>query len=156
MSTVDGPFREPRYFMLGRMDAIQRAARREMLEAIRAAGYPYLRMPHVALLAHMTAEGRRIGEFAELMQVTKSAASQLVTFLESHGLVERVADPSDGRAVLVRATPAADLGFKVARTRYAKVEDEWAQILGRSRLRGVWRSLLDLERWQPARHRRKR
>lgn len=110
-----------------------------------------MRMPHVALMAHITGEGRRVSEFAELMQVTRSAASQLVTILEQHGLVERVPDPRDGRAALVRATPAADLGFRVARHRYAEIEDEWQQILGARRLQGLWKSLVDLEQWQARR-----
>src|SRR2546423_1149696 len=107
--------REPRYFLLGRMRAIERAAHRAMLEAIQEAGYPYMRTPHIALMAHMTPEGLRITELADLMQVTKSAASQLVTWLDRHGLVERVPDPADRRATLVRATSAADAGFRAAR-----------------------------------------
>lgn len=154
MSRAPKRFREPRYFMLGRMDAIQRATRRQMLEEIRAAGYPYMGMPHVALMAHMTVEGRRVSEFAELMQITKSAASQLVSFLEAHGLVERVPDPADRRASRVRATPAAELGFRVARHRYAQIEDEWTAILGRARLQDLWRCLLDLEAWQGNRAKR--
>jgi hypothetical protein len=101
--------REPRYFLLGRMRAIERAAHRAMLQAIQEAGYPYIGTPHIALMAHMTPEGLRITEFADLMQVTKSAASQLVTWLERHGLVERVPDPADRRATLVRATPLLTL-----------------------------------------------
>src|SRR3954452_14264368 len=99
---------EPRYFVTGLLRSVERAVNRERLQVLREGGYPYIGIPHITLLAHMTVEGRRITEFAELMQVTKSAASQVATFLEAHGLVERVPDPSDGRAVLVRATPKAD------------------------------------------------
>ena len=127
------------------MRAIERAAHRAMLEAIQEAGYPYMRMPHIALMAHMTADGLRITEFADLMQVTKSAASQLVTFLEAHGLVERVPDPSDGRASLVRATPAADAGFRAARHRYAEIEEEWKRTIGREGLARLAKMLGELE-----------
>jgi DNA-binding MarR family transcriptional regulator len=133
------------------MRAIERATHREMLEAIHKAGYPYMRMPHVALMAHMTVDGSRITEFAELMQVTKSAASQLVTFLERHGLVERVADPSDGRASLVRATQAADTGFRAARHRYAEIEEDWEKAIGSERLGELARTLEDLEAQRPHR-----
>ena len=131
------------------MRAIERAAHRAMLEAIQEAGYPYMRMPHIALMAHMTADGLRITEFADLMQVTKSAASQLVTFLEAHGLVERVPDPSDGRASLVRATPAADAGFRAARHRYAEIEDEWERVIGRGSLARLAKMLGELEASRP-------
>jgi DNA-binding MarR family transcriptional regulator len=132
------------------MRAIERAANRAMLDAIQQAGYPYMRMPHVALMAHMTEEGLRITEFADLMQVTKSAASQLVTFLEGHGLVERVPDPSDGRATLVRATPAADAGFRAARHRYAEIEDEWEMAIGRQGLDELAATLGQLENRRPS------
>jgi DNA-binding MarR family transcriptional regulator len=39
-------------------------------------------------------------------QVTQSAVTQIVTRLERDGLVERRADPTDGRAVLVHLTAA--------------------------------------------------
>ena len=141
--------REPRYFLLGRMRAIERAAHRAMLQAIQETGYRYMRMPHIALMAHMTTEGRRISEFADLMQVTKSAASQLVSWLEGHGLVERVPDPADRRAVLVRATRAADAGFRAARHRYAELEDEWERAIGREGLAQLAATLAELESLRP-------
>ncbi len=36
--------------------------------------------------------------------MTKQSMAQLVAHLEQHGYVERVPDPADGRAKLVRAT----------------------------------------------------
>ena len=94
-------------------------------------------------------------EFADLMQVTKSAASQLVTFLEARGLVERVPDPSDGRATLVRATPAAAAGFRAARHRYAEIEDEWELAIGREGLDELANMLGRLENARPSAHPRR-
>jgi DNA-binding MarR family transcriptional regulator len=155
MSSAPAPLADPTLFLLGRMRTIERAAHREMLARLHANGYRYLRLPHIAFLAHMTHEGRRLTEFAELMQVTKAAASQLVSFLEAKGLVERVPDPTDGRASLIRATPAALPGFKIARQRYAEMEDEWRELLGSRRLNQLVVSLKDLEAWaysRSARH----
>lgn len=129
------PLTEPEYFLLEPMRAIEQRVHREMLDALAAAGYHEIRVPHIAFLAHMTPDGRRPNEFAELMQVTKAAVTQLVDHLERHGLVERVPDPSDRRATLVRATPAADLGFAVARDRLAHIERQWERSLGRQELR---------------------
>jgi DNA-binding MarR family transcriptional regulator len=133
------------------MRSIERTVHREMLARLAEVGYPHLRLPHVAFLAHMTTDGRRLTEFAELMQVTKSAASQLVTFLEAKGLVERVADPSDRRASLIRATPAAALGFRAAREVYAEVEQEWSALLGPERLDQLAATLRELEEWRKLR-----
>jgi DNA-binding MarR family transcriptional regulator len=116
------------------MRAIERAVHTRMLQRLVAGGYPEIRTSHVALLAHMTTEGRRASEFAELMQVTKAAVSQLVAHLEQHGLVERSRDPADGRAALIRATPAADLGFRLARDELAAAEDAWEELIGTDRL----------------------
>ena len=49
-------------------------------------------------------EGSRLTDLAEQAQVTKQTASLLVTALEREGLVERVPDPADGRASLIRFT----------------------------------------------------
>ncbi len=148
LSSLEPSQREPRYFLLGRMRSLERAVHREILARLAETGYPYLRLPHVAFLAHMTTEGRRLTELAELMQVTKPAASQLVSFLEGKGLVERIADPSDRRASLIRATPAADLGFRAARQVYAEVEAEWSALIGAERLKQLAVTLNELEEWR--------
>ncbi|WP_238013479.1 MarR family transcriptional regulator [Dactylosporangium sp. AC04546] len=49
---------------------------------------------------------RRLTELTATEQVTQSAITQIVTKLEREGLVRREPDPTDGRAVLVHATPA--------------------------------------------------
>lgn len=151
LSTPESHRLQPRLFLLGRMRSIERAVHREMLTRLAAVGYPYLRLPHVAFMAHMTTEGRRLTEFAELMQVTKPAASQLVSFLERKGLVERVADPSDRRASLIRATPSADLGFRAAREVYAEIEAEWSALIGADRLEQLAVTLGELEQWRQKR-----
>ncbi|MGV8880882.1 MAG: MarR family winged helix-turn-helix transcriptional regulator [Rhodoglobus sp.] len=47
----------------------------------------------------------RLTTLAEAEHITQPAMTQLVTRLERDGLVVRAPDPSDGRAVLVEATP---------------------------------------------------
>ncbi|MFD1056286.1 MarR family winged helix-turn-helix transcriptional regulator [Terrabacter terrigena] len=138
---------EPQYLLLEPMRAIERAVHHAMLRRLADAGYHEIRVPHIALLAHMTTEGRRLSEFAELMQVTKSAVSQLVTQLERAGLLERAADPTDARASLIRATPRAERGFRVARALLADLEREWERLLGTGHLNDLAQSLRLLEDW---------
>jgi DNA-binding MarR family transcriptional regulator len=57
----------------------------------------------------------RLTELAGLENVTQPAMTQLVTRLEGQGLVERVKDPADARAVLVRATTAGEALVKQRR-----------------------------------------
>jgi DNA-binding MarR family transcriptional regulator len=141
---------EPRYFLLEPMRSVERAVHRAMMRELAAAGYDDIRMPHIAFMAHMTTEGRRLSEYADLMQVTKSAVSQLVTYLEQRGLLERVPDPSDGRATLIRATPRADRGFAVARSCLAEIEQDWERIIGAQQLRILADTLHRLEDWHQA------
>jgi DNA-binding MarR family transcriptional regulator len=57
---------------------------------------------------------QRLSELTASEQVTQPAVTQIVTKLEREGLVERRADPSDGRAVLVHIT---EEGLAVVRGR---------------------------------------
>jgi DNA-binding MarR family transcriptional regulator len=59
---------------------------------------------------------RRLTELAGLEGVTQPAMTQLVSRLERDGLASRLADPVDGRVVLVRVTEA---GVEVLRQRRA-------------------------------------
>ena len=66
--------------------------------------------------------------------------------LERHGYVERVPDPGDRRAKLVRATARGRELYAVAREVVAEIEDEWTARLGERkmrRLRGLLEELND-------------
>jgi DNA-binding MarR family transcriptional regulator len=59
----------------------------------------------------------RMGELSQGVLLSQPALSRLVDRLEARGLVERVADPEDGRAVRVGLTPAgSELQRAVGRT----------------------------------------
>jgi DNA-binding MarR family transcriptional regulator len=59
------------------------------------------------LLGRITDTGPvRLSELADWQEVDRSTMTTQVRRLEALGLVEREADPRDGRAVLVRATRA--------------------------------------------------
>lgn len=62
--------------------------------------------------------------------------------LDACGYVERVPDPRDGRAKLVRATERGRGSYSVARAAFAEVEQRWAERLGTDRAR-LLRELLE-------------
>jgi DNA-binding MarR family transcriptional regulator len=70
----------------------------------RDAGATNLRLAHTQLFPHITFDGIRMTEIARRLEVTKQAIGPLVDDLVAEGMVERIADPSDQRAKLIRWT----------------------------------------------------
>lgn len=72
---------------------------------------------------------RRISELAGEEQVTQPAITLLVNRLEDRGWVQRAADPSDGRAVLVSLTGAGADALHRLRAEYrALLHEEMATL----------------------------
>src|SRR4051812_5291943 len=69
-----------------------------------AAGYTDLRPPYMVVFQYIKPEGMRLTDLADLAQITKQSMGYLVDYLEAQDYVERVPDPADGRARLVRLT----------------------------------------------------
>jgi DNA-binding MarR family transcriptional regulator len=79
---------------------------------------------------------------AERAQVAKQTATALVDHLERSGYVERVPDPADGRARLVRLTRRGMQVIPVARAEERVIEQEWTQHLGARRMRQLREALV--------------
>jgi DNA-binding MarR family transcriptional regulator len=83
----------------------------------------------VGVLRKLTAGPRRITELAAEERVTQPAITLLVNRLGERGWVERVPDPTDGRAVLVSLTPAGQEVFERLRAEYrALLHEEFASL----------------------------
>lgn len=103
--------------------------------ALADAGYPDVQPTHGNnVFRHLPSEGARITEIAEQAQLTKQHIGQLVDYLEERGYVERVADPRDGRAKLVRLTQRGRDLERVAEQTLRQIEDELADRLGPERM----------------------
>ena len=68
-----------------------------------------------ALLTVMAHDGIRAGDLARIEKVAPPSMTRVVADLEARGLVEREADPADGRASLIRITPLGIKAIEVAR-----------------------------------------
>lgn len=103
-----------------------------------------LRPAHTALLPHIDRQGTRLTELAARLGVTKQAVGQLVGDLEAMDLLERVDDPRDGRAKLVRFTDkglkAIHHGLSVLRG----IETELTRRLGERRMRQLHEALAEV------------
>ena len=97
--------------------------------AMREAGYD-VTVAQSRLAQRIADEGSRLTELADRAQVTKQTASLLVAALEREGLVERVPDPDDGRARLIRLSARGREAAQRAKEVVMGVEREWTEHLG--------------------------
>lgn len=100
-------------------------------EQLAERGFADLRPAHGALGQHIRDQGSRVTELAQLAQVSKPTVVYLVNDLERLGYVERVPDPDDGRAKLIRFTERGAGAQEAAREIVAQIEHDWSLVLGR-------------------------
>src|SRR5215204_5672866 len=91
-------------------------------------GHPEIRPPHGNVMQFLDDAGTRVSVLADRAQMTKQSMAELVLHLERLGYVERIADPSDGRAKLVRATPRGRELYGIARLVVEEIEAEWTTL----------------------------
>ncbi|WP_232320292.1 MarR family winged helix-turn-helix transcriptional regulator [Herbidospora daliensis] len=117
-----------------------RAMEARVMAAGEEAGFTFT-IAQGRLLARVGPDGTRIGDLAEQAGVTKQTATFLVNQLEKAGYVERVPDPADARARLVRLSEAGWAGVAIARKVEAEVEAEWVAHLGEADAAALRRAL---------------
>jgi DNA-binding MarR family transcriptional regulator len=122
----------------------QRAFDAELNARLRERGYPDVRLAHSALFAHIDPDGTRSSELAERAGMTKQGMGQLVGDLEKKGYIERVEDPADRRAKLVRLTKKGWQHVRDAREIIGEIEEAYAQRLGDGRVKTLRAILKDL------------
>lgn len=121
-----------------------RALEERALTAVREAGATDLTPAQARLLQRVDPAGTRLGELAARALVTKQSAGFLVDQLERAGYVQRVPDPADGRARLVRLTPRARRLVPVAQEAVQETLTQWEDHLGREEMDRLVRALTRL------------
>ena len=111
-----------------------RELERRVADEVRAAGFE-VTMAQARVFQRIDEGGSRVTKLAESAGVTKQTAGYLVDQLEQAGYVERVPDPVDARARLVRVTARGRAAVDVARPVEEQVYAEWAEHLGVEDLR---------------------
>ena len=128
------------------LQQLSRDFERRVRDYLRARGHTELLPSHQVVFASLGREGTRLTVLAQHAGMTKQAMGQIVDDLEHLGYVERTPDPEDGRAKIVRFTPAG-LDFVCDA---AEVLDqtwrEYADLLGDAELEQLKHSLVELLR----------
>jgi DNA-binding MarR family transcriptional regulator len=119
-----------------------RAMTDALMARLAACGHAEVRLPHANVFEFLDDEGTTVSALAERAGVTKQAMAQLVAHLEAHGYVERMADPRDGRAKLVKATARGGEVFALARAATADLDARLKVRLGPEKVAQL-RALLD-------------
>ena len=121
-----------------------RALEQRAFDAVVAAGITNITLAQARIAARIAPDGSRVSDLAEQARVTKQSAAALVEQLEKAEYVERVPDPTDGRARLVRLTPRLRRVAEAADAEDARVHAEWADHIGEDRLQQQHEILRDL------------
>ena len=119
-----------------------------LYERFVAAGYPDVRPSYGSILLPLFEEdGLRMGELAVRARLSKQTMTTMVRLVERDGLVERRADPSDGRASLVFLTERARSFRPVAEATLGELDRLVVGTLstqGRDEVQAALRMLADL------------
>ena len=107
-------------------------------------GHQAVRVPHGNVFGFLDDAGTQVSELARRAQITKQSMAELVAHLERHGYVERVPDPADRRAKLVRATARGRQLYATAREVIAEIEADWTARLGPTKMRSLRELLQEL------------
>ena len=89
-------------------------------------------------------EGARATELAAAARITKQSMGAIVDQLEQRGYGERVDDPRDSRAKLVRLTKRGRDAGRLMRATVRRVEADWGRRVGTARLEALRETLRDL------------
>src|SRR5215212_6273735 len=115
-----------------------------VFDRLAAAGFDDFTPAQARVFARIAPQGSRLTDLAAQTGITKQSAGFLVDQLERAGYVERVPDPADRRARLVRVAERGALSVEASRRIVARVEAEWTAHLGQRRMAQLRSILTDL------------
>ena len=128
--------------MIGALLRIPReAALRQVVAGLAAADFGDVRPAHFTVFQHIPPEGIRLTALAEAALMTKQSMGYLVDDLAALGYVERVPDPTDRRAKVVRLTARGRAVDETVRKVIRQIEADWAARLGQEEYQHLTRLL---------------
>jgi DNA-binding MarR family transcriptional regulator len=106
----------------------------ELTRRVAETPYSDIRITHGCVFGNIDTEGTRLTDLAERAFMTKQSVGEVVSDLEKLGYVERVPDPSDGRAKIIRLTERGHEARAVGMELIDELEQEWAERVGAERV----------------------
>jgi DNA-binding MarR family transcriptional regulator len=140
--------------LIGLLGEVQSAISDELYSRLQGIGFGDIRPAHGCVFGFIKrGGGDRLTALADRSGLTKQAVGEAVADLERLGYVERVPDPSDGRAKIIRLSERGREGAAAAEEIFADIERRYAAEVGEERFeefRDTLRRLFLLTR-EPAR-----
>jgi DNA-binding MarR family transcriptional regulator len=113
----------------------------ELARRVEAAGYTDLRPGHGCVFGTIDLEGSRLTDLAERAHMTKQSVGEAASDLERRGYLERVPDPVDGRAKIIRLTARGREAHAIGRGLIDELERDWAERFGEERIAALREAL---------------
>lgn len=116
----------PRHLM-----AVARHLQSTLMHAlIEQHGHRALKLHFGSFMTLIGHEGARITDLAEQLSISKQAVNQTINQIEDAGYVQRLPDPSDGRAKLVVLTAAGEQLLRQGAALIEGIEAEFSALIG--------------------------
>ncbi|HSC01945.1 MAG TPA: MarR family transcriptional regulator [Solirubrobacteraceae bacterium] len=132
MSTeAESKFRHP---LIRLLDVGLGAFSEELTRRVAETTFNDIRITHGCVFGNIDPEGTRLTDLAERAFMTKQSVGEVVSDLEQRGYVERVPDPRDGRAKIIRLTGRGQEAMALGRELIDEIEQEWAERYGADRV----------------------
>jgi len=120
------------------LNEVKVAAVRKLFVRLREEGFEHVREGHGCVFGFIDIEhGSRLTELAERAGLTKQAVGEAATELERLGYAQRIPDPTDRRAKIIKLTPSGVEACLTGRRIFAEIEREWAEELGEELIGGL-------------------
>jgi DNA-binding MarR family transcriptional regulator len=146
-SVTETTFRQP---LPGLLAELKEATLREVHARLAEQGYPEIREGHGCVFRFIDGHGSRLTDLAERSGYTKQAVGEVVVDLEGLGYLERVPDPADGRAKIIRLSDKGRAAQALALRLFDDIEREWAERVGEERMATLREVLEELTAAAPA------
>jgi DNA-binding MarR family transcriptional regulator len=135
---------QPDIALVPLLATVKEAVVAELHARLTALGFAEIRPAHGCVFANIDHTGTRLTELSERSGLTKQSVGEAVADLERLGFVERVPDPADGRAKIIRLTAHGAEALAAAAEIFADIERRFAEAVGPERYAAFRATLAEL------------
>jgi DNA-binding MarR family transcriptional regulator len=140
----DVPHTDQQVPLAGLFDVVRDALLTEFERELAEHGYGDIRPTHGCVFRFVRDEGLRLTELAANAGLTKQSAGEIVDGLVALGYAERIPDPEDRRAKLIRLTERGAEAQRFGTELFAQLEERWKERYGAERIEQLRETLEDI------------